>query len=363
LGVEHLLLHKDDPLIQHLLDGEPLVGLQGEWGSLASVPANTSALGSLGADLSLVALPLVIRGEILGIMLVDYCGQQHHLAGRGGKILTGIASQAAVAVENDKLQAIAAQQERMEQELVVARTIQTSFLPESYPTLPGWELAAIWRSARQVGGDFYDFIPLRSTTNRAGETQDHAGLVIADVADKGVPAALFMALSRTLMRTMAISGHEPQVTVARANNLIISDASTDLFVTLFYAVLHSARGEIEFVNAGHMPPIVLRSADGSSEELRTEGMALGVLPDIEFEQRTTTLHHGDVLLLYTDGVIEASNAGGDMFGKKRLLEVAGRHRFEPAQELVQVIDEVIAGFVGDAAQFDDFTLVVAKRQR
>ena len=356
-----MTLPKTDPVARLLLDGRPFVSLDAGRTGNSSVPVSSSALAPVAAGLSLVALPLVTRGEMVGMMLVDYRGQRHRLTGRWGKILTGIASQAAVAIENDRLQTIAAQQERIEQELNVARTIQTSFLPEKCPIFSGWELAAVWRSARHVGGDFYDFISLPSTTTTDGQSREHMGIVIADVADKGVPAALFMALSRTLMRTMAFGGHDPRVTVARANNLILADARAGLFVTLFYVVLHANAGQIDFVNAGHMRPIVLRTADGSTEELKTEGMALGVLPDIEFEQSDAHLNEGDWLILYTDGVIEASNESGEMYGKDLFLQVAGSHRFRSASELVRAIDDEIAGFVGGAAQFDDFTLVVAKR--
>jgi sigma-B regulation protein RsbU (phosphoserine phosphatase) len=171
-----------------------------------------------------------------------------------------------------------------------------------------------------------------------------------------------MALSRTLLRTMAIGGRPPDVTVARANNLILADARTDLFVTLFYAILQPDSGEITYVNAGHMPPLLLRMAKGTVDELWTGGMALGVLPDIEFESRKTRLDVGDTLVLYTDGVTEASNAEQQMFGKERLIQVACAHHTESAKELAKTIDEAVAAFVGDAPQFDDFTLVVAKRE-
>jgi sigma-B regulation protein RsbU (phosphoserine phosphatase) len=224
--------------------------------------------------------------------------------------------------------------------------------------VPGWELAVIWRSAREVGGDFYDFIPLPPGTGKETRT----GVVIADVADKGVPAALYMALSRTLVRTMAIDGRPPSEAVARANDLIISDARSDLFVTLFYAILEPDSGTVAFVNAGHMPALLVRVADGSAEELRTHGMALGVVADLEFEEATAHLGPGDTIVLYTDGVIEALDAKQEMFGKERLIEVLRIHRTEPAVQLAETINETIASFVGDVPQFDDFTLVVVRRR-
>jgi sigma-B regulation protein RsbU (phosphoserine phosphatase) len=220
----------------------------------------------------------------------------------------------------------------------------------------------VWRSARQVGGDFYDFVPLASEPEAAGPGSGRTGVVIADVADKGVPAALFMALSRTLVRTAAISGRSPGWTIARANDLIVSDARSDLFVTLFYAIVEPDVGEITFVNAGHMPPILVRADSGPTEELRTGGMAMGVLPGVEYEQSAVRLDPEDVLVFYTDGVIEALNANQQVFGKERLIEVVRNHRSRSATELARVVDDTIEAFVGDTSQFDDFTLVVAKRK-
>jgi sigma-B regulation protein RsbU (phosphoserine phosphatase) len=276
-------------------------------------------------------------------------------------ILTGIAGQTAIAVENDRLLREAAEQERTQQELRVAQRIQASFLPECCPNVPGWELAAVWRSARQVGGDFYDFIPLSPGEGAEAGEAGRTGLVIADVADKGVPAALFMALSRTLVRNMTIDGRSPARAIARANDLIVADARSDLFVTLFYAVLEPVAGEITYVNGGHVPPLVLRSSDGAIEELRVPGMALGILSGASFEQHKAHLDPGDTLVLYTDGVTDATDATQQMFGMERLKAVMSANRNQSAAYLVEVICEAVGSFVGDAAQFDDLTLVVAKR--
>ncbi len=187
------------------------------------------------------------------------------------------------------------------------------------------------------------------------------GLVIADVADKGVPAALFMALSRTLIRTMAIDGRPPAVAVARANDLILADARSELFVTLFYAILQPDSGEILYVNAGHMPPLWVHALDGHVDELRAHDMALAVLPGVSFRERRAHLAAGDLLVLYTDGVTEALNAEGEMFGRQRLAEVVSAHRSRSAEELVQVVNETVNAFVGNTPQYDDITVVIAKR--
>ncbi|MGC9334282.1 MAG: PP2C family protein-serine/threonine phosphatase, partial [Anaerolineae bacterium] len=255
----------------------------------------------------------------------------------------------------------AAEQERMRQELEVAKRIQTSFLPESCPEVPGWELAALWRSAREVGGDFYDFVPLPPDAMEGQAGGSRMGVVIADVADKGVPAALFMALSRTLVRTMTIDGRPAADAIARANQLIMADARAGLFVTLFYVVLHPGSGDITFVNAGHMPPLWLQAADGAVKQVRVPGVALGIIEQLEFEQHEASLQPGDTFILYTDGVTEATNEQDEMFGRHRLAETARRFRHESAEGLLRRIDEAIAQHVGEVPQFDDLTLVIARR--
>ncbi len=341
----------DHPLTQALRQDVAFVPL----GETSETEASAQILG----EGSVLAFPLVSKGELLGMMTVDYTGPAQRISQRWLDILTGIAGQAAIAIENDRLLQEAAEQQRLRQELDVARRIQTSFLPECCPHVPGWELATVWRAARQVSGDFYDFIPLPADGGSDGPGR--TGVVIADVADKGVPAALFMALSRTLVRTMAIDGRPPATAVAQANNLILADARSTLFVTLFYAILQPNSGEVRFVNAGHMPPLLVRAANGTAEELRRDGMALGVLPDVEFDEHYVNLDPGDLLILYTDGVVEASDAEGEMFGRERFRELVSAHWQQTAEELAQTIEHVIGDFVGNAPRFDDFTLVAVRR--
>jgi serine phosphatase RsbU (regulator of sigma subunit) len=337
------------PPVQQLLEGALYVNMHGK--------AKDTAITSLMGTDSVLALPLASKGAVLGLMNVSYARSPQHLTQGWLNILTGIAGQAAIAVENDSLIREVAEQERLKQELEVARRIQASFLPEHFPDVSGWDLSVMWRSAREVGGDFYDSFALPGV--RVGE--ERGGVIIADVADKGVPAALFMALSRTLLRTMAIDGRTPGAAIARANNLIWADTRASLFVTAFYVTLQSASGQIRYVNAGHMPPLLIRAGDGKVQQLRTDGMALGVLPDIAFKEGKAKLGPGDLLVMYTDGVTEASNAEQQMFGLERLLEVATEYRLRPADELAQRIDQAVSAFVGSAPQFDDITLLVAKR--
>jgi serine phosphatase RsbU (regulator of sigma subunit)/putative methionine-R-sulfoxide reductase with GAF domain len=300
---------------------------------------------------NLLLLPLEIRGEMQGIMVIGYAEEPHRLNGRWTNILTGIANQTAIAVESDRLTREAAEQERLARELEVAQQIQASFLPESPPTLPGWEVAAHWRSARSVGGDFYDFLRLPN---------GQLGLVIADVADKGIPAALFMALSRTLLRTTALTGRDPARALERANELILSDARSDLFVTVFYAAIDTATGQMLFSSGGHNPPLLVR-ADGQVESLRCRGIALGVLEGIQLQEKETTLAPGDMLVMYTDGVTEAMDPDEEEFGVERLAEIAAENRHKSAAEILADVDAAVTNFAAGQPQFDDLTLVIARR--
>jgi len=241
--------------------------------------------------------------------------------------------------------------ERMTQELRVAGKIQSSFLPQRLPDIPGWQLAATLRPARETSGDFYDVIPLPN---------GRFGILIADVADKGTGAALYMALSRTLLRTYALQYHtRPDYVLRVANRRILMDTENDLFVTVFYGVLDPATGEFIYGNAGHMPPYVLR-ADVEPEPLMRTGMPLGLYGGESWEQGSMTLGAGDVLLLYTDGVTDAENERGEFFGRQRLVDVAQTHVGSATRTLQRAVLSEVYDFVEDSVQSDDITLLLLK---
>jgi sigma-B regulation protein RsbU (phosphoserine phosphatase) len=299
------------------------------------------------------ALPLHAQGRLVGAMIVGMpTANSHPLSIRRLSILNGIAQQAATAVVNNQLYKESADRARMQQELNVARDIQASFLPEGSPDIPGCDVASLWQAARQVSGDFYDFLP------RADGTW---GIVIADVADKGVPAALFMALSRTILRTVGFNRRDPADVLMRVNRIISIDAESDLFVTVFYAVWDPNTKRISFANGGHNPPILL-NAKGESRLLKVPGIALGVLPDINLKTHSAHLQPGDTLILYTDGVTEAVNEDFDEYGMERLYLTARAVRKQSAQSIVQTIRDSIQDHAGETPQFDDVTLVVLKRE-
>jgi sigma-B regulation protein RsbU (phosphoserine phosphatase) len=276
--------------------------------------------------------------------------------GRRLNILDGIAYQVAMAMENARLAREVVQQERLEREMEVGRDIQASFLPQKFPQAVGWQVSALWRAARQVGGDFYDFFELQP------DVPGHArwGVVIADVADKGVPAALFMALSRTLLRSVAIGRVEPADTLRRVNELILSDARSEQFVTVVYGVLEPAAGLFRYAIAGHNPPVWIHS-DGTAGIMPGHGIALGVLDHVEYQEHEVRLERGDTLLLYTDGLTEAFNEQKEEFGLERVLAVARTHHAQPTPGLLQALTDAVEAHVSGAEVFDDLTIVVVKR--
>jgi sigma-B regulation protein RsbU (phosphoserine phosphatase) len=259
-----------------------------------------------------------------------------------------------MAVQNDLLQQEMAERERLERELQLAHEIQENFLPEHLPDLPGWQLAVTWRAARQVAGDFYDVFELPGR---------RLGLVIADVADKGMPAALFMALTRTLMRAASAEDRPPADALNRVNNLLVPDAQHGMFVTGLYAILSLETGELVYANAGHHPPLILRSDARDLEQLERGETALGVLEDVQFREHVHTLAAEDTMILYTDGVVEALSPDGIFYGEERLWDVIRAHDGAgSAQEILNVVVDSVAAFVGDNPPSDDLTLMVVRRQ-
>jgi GAF domain-containing protein len=350
---ELVLSPNGEPFLQALIsnaDGAPISVTAG-LGAQYRIPASLSLFESV----TLLGLPLIAKGTLVGAMIVDLPdgSTATSLADpRRMNILTGTAQQAALAIETARLQADSLLRQRMERELEVAQGIQRSFLPQQLPNVPGWELAVFYRAARQVGGDFYDFIPLKS---------GKWGIVIADVADKGVPAALFMVLSRTNLRAAAFGREQPVETLLRVNELLLSDSRSDLFVTCWYGVLDPTTGELVYANGGHNPPLLIR-ADGLSEELSGRGIALGVLESdlITIEERRTTIRPNDLLVAYTDGVTEALRSDGTEFGVVGLQSTSAGMRHRPAADVMKRIVQAVDTFTAGEPQFDDLTLVILK---
>jgi serine phosphatase RsbU (regulator of sigma subunit) len=299
----------------------------------------------------LFAVPIAVKSDLYGVILIEEAAGGLRFRARRLEIITGIAQQAALAIQNDLLQKEMVVRERLETEVQLARQIQQTFIPETLPRLDGWELAARWKTARQVGGDFYDVFEL---------PEGKLGLFIADVADKGVPAALFMALTRTLVRAAVIDSDSPAEAMSRVNDLLIPDTRQGMFVTAVYAVLDTDAKELTYVNAGHNPPLWVKQ-NGEVERLTRTAIALGVVGGQAVEQCTIRFESGDNLLLYTDGLTESFNAENTFFGENRLLEAIITNSCSSASELLDVVEKALLNFVQDMPPADDLTMLVLRR--
>src|SRR5258705_7716455 len=255
---------------------------------------DSPALRALKAAGVKLAVALVSQGELIGLLNLGPRLSEQDYSADDRALLSNLATQAGPAVRVAQLvrqQQIEAQaRERLESELRVARLIQQTLLPKELPQLPGWELARYYQPARAVGGDFYDFMTL---------ADGQLGLVVGDVTDKGVPAALVMATTRAILRGAALQFNSPGQVLERANDLLVPDIPRNMFVTCLYAILDVATGRLRYANAGHDLPY--HRHDGGVGELRATGMPLGLLPGMAYEEKETGLSPGDIVLFYSDG--------------------------------------------------------------
>ncbi len=315
---------------------------------------DSPALRRLKEEGVAVIVPLVSQGELVGIINLGQRRSDQEYSSDDRRLLDDLAVQAAPAVRVAQLvrqqELAAVERERIETELRVARTIQQTLLPKELPALAGWEIAAHWQPAREVSGDFYDFLPF---------DDGRLGVIIADVTDKGVPAALVMATTRTLLRAAAERLVAPGDVLARANDVLCPDIPPKMFVTCLYAVLDPATGIVRYANAGHDTPYLRRGA-GGVEELRARGMPLGLMPGMPYEEKEIVLNPGDTLLLYSDGLVEAHNTQRAMLGFPQLRSLTEGHAGGAA--LIPFLMDQLAAFTGpNWEQEDDVTLLTVQR--
>jgi predicted ester cyclase len=241
------------------------------------------------------------------------------------------------------------ERERVEQELQVARSIQQASLPNDVPTPEGWEIIHHYQPAREVGGDFYDFLEL---------DDGRLGLLVGDATSKGVPAALVMASTRSMLRAVAqASEYSPGEVLSRVNDSLVTDIPPNMFVTCFYCILDPESGSLRYANAGHDLPYLHRN--GVAEELRARGMPLGLIPSMDYEEMEIALAAGEAALFYTDGLVEAHDSKGEMFGFPRLRELVAE---QGKQGSLEALLEELYSFVGEGwEQEDDITLLTLRR--
>jgi sigma-B regulation protein RsbU (phosphoserine phosphatase) len=301
---------------------------------------------------AVLCVPLQVKGTTIGVIYVDNRLQAGIFSPDDVEMLVGISSSAAIAIENARLYLIAVEKGRMEHELQVAHEVQASLIPHATPQIDGWDFAAVWRPAREVSGDFYDFIP-------SGEAR--LGVVIADVTDKGMPAALFMAHTRSIIRASASSLESPARALTSANKVICADCANGMFVTLCLTQLDLTTGGVVYVNAGHNPPLIYHRTDDQLLTLRRTGLPLGIDEAHELDQATDQLQSGDFILLYTDGVTDAMDANLHLFGLEPLKRLVHDNRLAGAGVLLSALVESLDAFMGASAPADDITIAVVKR--
>ena len=318
-----------------------------------SLELDSPALRQLQAAGTKLVVPLVTQGELVGLLSLGPRLSERDYSGDDRRLLDALAGHAAPAVRVGQLvraqEAELVARERIEQELHVAQLIQQQFLPKHVPDLAGWHIAAFYRPARTVGGDFYDFIDL---------PDGRVFIVVGDVTDKGVPAALVMASTHSILRASASRLISPGEVLERVNDVLYDDIPAHMFVTCLAVVLDTATGEIRFANAGHDLPYV-RRRDGV-EELRATGMPLGLMAGMSYEEKTSTLLPGDSMLLHSDGIAEAHAPDREMFGFPRLKSLVGGDA--RSESLIDVVLAAHAQFIGpEADQEDDITMVTLER--
>ncbi|MEA3409906.1 MAG: PP2C family protein-serine/threonine phosphatase [Candidatus Eisenbacteria bacterium] len=298
--------------------------------------------GVLGSGLAMFVNPLMVFYQLrLALMVLTINGVLALAVG----LVTYTYEQMRAQMEND-----AAERGKLEHEMNIARDIQMELLPKSFPKLPGLDMFAFTVPARHVGGDCYDVI----------DTGDgRLAITIGDVSGKGTPAAILMANVQAAVRVLSESQVPAVELVTRVNKLVHGYTEDGVFITFFYSVLDTRTGELIYVNAGHNPPCILR-ADGRRDYLDRGGLVVGLMAGSEYDEGRATLHAGDDLVLYTDGVTEAENPDEEMFGEERLEQLLIEHRHASAREIEEQVYTSIKDFAAGASQTDDLTMVIVK---
>ncbi len=339
-------LAADDPLLDVFVRAEATVDIE-------ALQLDSPGLRELKAAGVKLAVPLVSQGELIGVLNLGARRSEQDYSSDDRRLLENLAAQAAPALRVGQLvreqRFQAAGRERLAQELEVARLIQQNFLPKELPVLAGWRIAAYYRPAREVGGDFYDVIAL---------DDGRVGFVVGDVTDKGVPAALVMSATRAVLRAFATRLAQPGEVLERVNEHLCPDMPAKMFVTCLYGVLDPESGLLRFANAGHDVPYV-KTADGVVE-LRARGMPLGLMTGMQYEEREMVLAAGDTVLLHSDGIVESHAPDREMYGFPRLKHAVGQSA--GGQPLIDFVLAELARFVGEGAeQEDDITMLTLER--
>ena len=323
------------------------------WKDLVCFPSlEQNALTSIRGFDWIIGFPLAVKSEIYGVLVANDTGASPAFREKRIEIVSGIAQQIALAIQNEKLNQEMVERERMEREIQLARQIQQAFLPDKLPEAGAWKILSKWNTARSVGGDFYDAFPL---------DDDQLGLVIADVADKGMAAALYMTVTRTLIRANSKTFTSPAAVLEKVNELLTLDSQNGMFVTAVYAVLNLKTGFLIYANAGHNLPLLSQSSGSIVKPLLKGGLALGILDKISLLDHQIQILPGDCLLLYTDGVTETFSPSGEPFGERRLRSFLRDQSCNSLESMFERLDQALIDFRQGMPPSDDVTLLAVRR--
>jgi serine phosphatase RsbU (regulator of sigma subunit) len=346
-GFESTMVEMDDPILEMFNQGPGSI-------ELMQIDVDSDAYQFMVASGYLLVVPLITQGELIGWLNLGQRLSEQNYSTDDEILLTRLAIQVAPTVRVAQLvaeqQAEAITRERLEQELLVASRIQTGLLPKELPQFKDWQMSAFYQPAREVGGDFYEFKYFND---------GRLGIFIGDVTDKGIPAAMVMATTRTLLLAVAHESLSPDQVLKKVNNLLHDDIPAGMFVTCFYAILNPVDGHLVFANAGHNLPF--RLTNHSVLEIKAAGMPLGMMADIEYDLHELTVEPGDFMIFFSDGLVEAHNEQREMFGSNRLRALFESYKGDDPAMIDHLMVELEAFTGPDLEQEDDITIVGVKR--
>jgi sigma-B regulation protein RsbU (phosphoserine phosphatase) len=349
--VEEIVIQRDDPIMEIIETEKKVITKYDMLEDPRYKKVSQQCLNRFDALYTSLMVPLIFQDKVIGLLNLGDKKSGKFYNREDIDLLHALSNQGAVAIENARLFQENLEKQRMEEELAIGRELQMSMLPATSPKMEGFEIAAFSVSAREVGGDFYDFIEMGS---------DKIGFVIGDVTGKSVSGALVMSASRSIFRMLSEEELSVGESMIRANKRIKKDIKSGMFVALLYAVLNSRDKSLRLCSAGQTQPIHLSAQTKEAYLMETQGdtFPLGILDDVQYEESRFQLQSGDKIVFYTDGIVEAMNEQEEMFGFDRLLDVIQSSGTMTAEALLKEIDDRVKEFAGNAVQHDDLTMIV-----
>ncbi len=300
---------------------------------------------------TLLSVPMLMKNKMIGLLTVFNKHSESGFSVSDQRLLSILAAQSAHIIENARLYEREQAFIRLQEEMRLANDIQVNLLPKENPKASGYDIAGMSIPAKDVGGDYFDFIYL---------PKNDLAFCLGDISGKGIPAALLMANLQASLRGQTLMGIQCKECVSFTNNLLYNSTDNNKYATLFYGVLHSTENKITFCNAGHNEPIMI-DKNGNVTRLKEGGMIVGILPDVTYEEKTIDFPAGSILVIYSDGITEAMNSSEEEFGEERFIEYLKNNKQLPASELIGSIIKKVKEYAGSAEQMDDMTLVVIKK--